>query len=475
MRLIILYFLLLLLNAKKEVPQPLPPLPANEAATLIIFLQTQKDQHFIQSTLPKLVDFATERGIEVIQRDASQGLPQVITSTPAVIFQNHRGRNIYAARYTSFSTLQNFIRTSRRISFEEKDNCKTDLATFQSGRSQVGASLKLTALTGEVTSDYDAKIFEEKAKQAILQGLTSFQKRATTCLRKTDRLFYIDFHPYRDSQGKLYLSGAIFSQFNCIIPIWSNFDRPQETSYEDFESAFSLLANQMEEIILRQLLEAKNGDAISFVETSVPIKEWATLDLDLPPAPIGSVPITAVDFDWSEQWKFHGPIDDFTPVVQFRFPEPLERYAGEVTALKGQLTTTPDHQLLSGDFEVATKSLTMGIADFDTKVHKDYIKVKKYPRSSFTFGPLTGQPSIKSNENNPMIVPGQFELMGKTIPIKVSTQIKPILGDQDQSLLQVEATFELNITDDFKIKGPDGPSPANKTLVFNLNFLLTAK
>jgi hypothetical protein len=38
--------------------------------------------------------------------------------------------------------------------------------------------------------------------------------------------------------------------------------------------------------------------------------------------------------------------------------------------------------------------------------------------------------------------------------------------------LLVSAQFQLMITDDFKIKGPDGPTPANQTMIFATNFLM---
>jgi len=48
-----------------------------------------------------------------VEQDVRQGVPAEITATPTIVFQNTRGRAIYASRYTELNTIKNFVRTSR--------------------------------------------------------------------------------------------------------------------------------------------------------------------------------------------------------------------------------------------------------------------------------------------------------------------------------------------------------------------------
>ncbi|MEM6378174.1 MAG: hypothetical protein AAF705_08170, partial [Bacteroidota bacterium] len=66
------------------------------------------------------------------------------------------------------------------------------------------------------------------------------------------------------------------------------------------------------------------------------------------------------------------------------------------------------------------------------------------------------------------------ELLGKTREVIMNAILVPGANDQGHPILIVQGDFRLNITDLFGIKGPDGPDPAKKTLVFNLSFLMEA-
>ncbi|MEO0776328.1 MAG: YceI family protein [Bacteroidota bacterium] len=477
MRFLILIPLLYLLPSlgeripEREAP-PSPPTSIDEAASLIVFSQSERDRFFLQQSLPEIRQLAQQLGIAIEERQAVDGLPAELTSTPAIVFQNYRGRSLYAGRYTEISTIKNFIRTSRRLPQQAADNCRDNVLAWRSGRTQLVAPIKLTELQGKKPRRFKAAIFAQEAERAFRGGMQQFLTAERACIEKSDRTFYFDVHPYYGKDGQLVLSAEVYAQFSCIKSIWSNYADPLRGAYTDFPQLFAQLGQQMEAVVFQHLREAENGDALSVVDEAVPVRSWEALDIVLPEAPANQTLALPADFSVPQQWKYFGVVDEDTPQVQFRFPEPLDRYSGEVSELSGTLALSADLALQAGRFEVATSSMTMGSADLDAKVLKYYLKSDKFPRTSFSFDKLEGQSSLAWGQTTATTVEGDFKLLNIVRPVRVVAQLTPLLDDDGRALLQVEASFTLNITDDFKIKGPDGPDPARKTLLFNLNFLL---
>ena len=114
----------------------------------------------------------------------------------------------------------------------------------------------------------------------------------------------------------------------------------------------------------------------------------------------------------------------------------------------------------------------MGMESFDYNVLNKYIKAYKFPESSFAFQASEELPSLRFGETTSCTVQGSFKLMRKNQPVEVEAQLTPLIDANGIPFLQVNATFSLNVVDDFGIKGPDGPNPARKTMLFNLNFLM---
>ncbi len=56
--------------------------------------------------------------------------------------------------------------------------------------------------------------------------------------------------------------------------------------------------------------------------------------------------------------------------------------------------------------------------------------------------------------------------------LATTAQIEPIIDQNGNVKLQVFASFTMRLQETFNITGPDGPSPANDTVVFYLNFLM---
>ena len=445
---------------------------------LIVFLQPQ-DAFFKTDILPKIEKLTKEKGIELTVKNAENGVPEDITSTPSVIYQNAAGRSIYAARYAEFATIENFIRTSRAVSQQRVLNCKQDVLAWKNGRMTIAAPVKITALAGTKAKDFDENAFKIKAFSAIDKAMLHFNEMKEACLLKTDRAFYVDFHPYRSADNKFFLSFELYSQFSCVKPIFSEMTKPLSGNFSDFETLFAQAATVLENEIEKQMRESKIGDAVTPLSKGVHSDSinaqkntFDELGLALPIKENNKNAVNAPNGLLPTNWTLAGAVDPEIPMLQFKFPEPLDRYAGEVKEFSGAMKTDENRQITEGVFEVNTASLTMGMEDLDVKVRKKYIYTTKFPKSTFLFSALPKGTILKWGQTTSADISGVFQLMKTKKPITVKADLTPTVGSKGETLLAVQATFSLNITDDFGIAGPDGPEPAKKTLLFNLNFFM---
>lgn len=449
-------------------------LPAKER--LLVFYQAEQDYVFAAQTLPTLKAFAEQEELElIITNQISQGLPEEITTTPAIVFQNPVGTAIYAGRYTEFSSIRNFVRIARISKQSALPLEKKAVWLKTCGRTQIALALKITAPSGSIPAGFSAADLEKKIKKGLSKGLNAYNWHDQAALKRTDRLFYLDIHPYVNAEGQLYLSTAIFSSFSCIDPIQEKFDTPINGALKDAGILSQSIGQQTSSFIAVTMADSKIGDAYTPIPLSIPGASFA--DLGYPSPIANTVARSSMDFPDAplpKRWKMVGPIDAKIPLIQFHFSAPLERYAGEVRKASGKIQLDEQGQIKSGDFKVEVKSLTMGMADFDAKVLKSYLKAKKHPESHFRFKEVRLREALAWGQNGNATIIGDFELLGKTREVSMNAILVPSINDQGQPILIVQGDFQLNITDLFGIKGPDGPAPAKKTLVFNLSFLMEA-
>ena len=127
----------------------------------------------------------------------------------------------------------------------------------------------------------------------------------------------------------------------------------------------------------------------------------------------------------------------------------------------------------TGWVETATGSVTMGEVDLDREIHDTMIHVAEFPTSRFTLGAFDpGGPPLALGRPSPISARGTFTLMGLKIPLQVTGEIEPIIGKDGAPRLSVSVTARIRLMDPFNIAGPEGPAPANDTLVFYLNFVM---
>ncbi|MEM1218482.1 MAG: YceI family protein [Bacteroidota bacterium] len=443
-----------------------------QSEELVVFTQAA-DAFFTQNVLPELLTIAEEEDIPVRTLDLSKGIPAGLTTSPAIVYQSARGRVTYAGRYTETQTLKNFIRTAR-VASQKPGNFQKEQTLFaQLGRAKLVVPVKITPLQGNTQGAPEA--LNEQMLDELERGMKQLSRGQIVQYGRTDRAFYLDLHPYLGADGTLYLGVEIYSQFSCIEPTYSALTSPAKGAITDLAAWLPELGQKMEQEILTQLKKSEIGDAYQPISAEVPSKTWEELGIKLPagdPNPRFKVP--AKGRVLGEQWSYGGAIDERIPALQFQFQEPLERYSGEVSQIKGSMSLV-DGQIKQGYFEVDVNSMTMGMESLDQKVLKSYLKAKKFPKASFRFVDIPPHEELAWGETTLIPMTGSLKLLKNEHEVPCQTQFTPMVNEAGQPVLLVQAQFALNITDWYGIEGPDGPEPARKTLEFNLNFLLEEK
>lgn len=430
----------------------------------------------VQTYLPKLQEMAAAQDIEVKVIEVTDKAPELITYTPAIVFQNHLGRSLYVGRYHYVDKVKTFIRTVKRMPQQTVDNEKHDVLVAQLGRSTVVTPVKLTDLGGTQPAKFDQAAFHKEALLALASGMKSYTFKDLYHPKRNERLVYTAFYPYRGVDGKLFVSAEMYSQFNCVEAIYKRFDKPFEGTWKDRKALFKAIGTEIEAEVMRQLASTDKGDGLLPLPSTVKTVSWESMGLALPPAPPAAEGgATAAPVKLSQRWDVAGPVDKDMPVVGFAFPAPLDYYAGELSALTGLLKVGDglDMNTALGEFSVRMESLTMGDPALDHSV-AGMLKMVDYPVSHFHFR------KMKSMENAKLafgyvtqfVVQGEFEFMGVKAPVDVTAQVEPVLDDAGAARLQVYAVFAIRLKERYGVNGPDGPADAKDTVNFTLNFLL---
>jgi polyisoprenoid-binding protein YceI len=227
------------------------------------------------------------------------------------------------------------------------------------------------------------------------------------------------------------------------------------------------------------IADPDRGDSFEPVSTDVPIKDWAQIGLSLPSAPQIKRSQEVISATVPQKWILIPPGLEDPPMILFRFPAPLDNYAGEVKTGRGEVRLSADRRVegAEGFVEIDTRTdITMGDPRLDEAIQGSMmLYTKKFPSASFKVEKATGdgQP-ISYGRLSPAAIEGIFKLKGKSIPLSSVMQIEPILGEDGQPRLLINGTFKIDLQT-FEIEGADGPAPARHTLLFNLNLILKEK
>ncbi|MEM6794105.1 MAG: YceI family protein [Acidobacteriota bacterium] len=455
------------------------PAPSEE---LLVFVQNgaasgEISKSFSSRHLPDLREEAEKLDLALrVVEISGAGAPPEIRMTPVIAYQSHRGRALFQGRYADSGKVAHFVRTQRAIPPTGGTYDVEDAALLKLGKARVQAPLKITPLAGVAADSPEAEMLRAEAASVVKDGFEHFLRVPSATLGPSDRAFYMDFHPYLSDDGTLYVSTALFSQFNCIDPVYSGYDSPVSGSFEFWQEIFQRAARRLEDQVLEQIRTSELGDGFDPVPAEVATASWESLGLELPPRPAGPA-VEIADVTLAEEWVIEAAPENGAPRLVFRFPPPLERYSGEVSSLTGALSLPgiPEAGEASGFIEVETASVTMGEDSLDKAVRGKMIFVDKFPNARFELERVVGSEPLAFGRSSPFIAEGTFTMMGFSIPLEVRAQLEPVIGEDGAPRLQVQAGFELRLKKPFGVAGPDGPAPANDTLQFNLDFLMVSR
>lgn len=433
---------------------------------------------FDDKVLPRITALAAARGLTVDVEDAAAGAPAEIHVTPLLVYQDGSGRSIFRGRYSDVDRFAQFLRTVKAGPLAGEPTSHDDIAVWRRGRAIVIAPIKITALTGTLPPRYDETAFVDRARKAVLGGFTRFRYERKADTGPSDRAFYMDFHPYRDASGKLFVSTAIYSGFDCVNPVFQRFDEPVSGSFDASDDVFRRAGRLLEDQVAQLVVSSTVGDAFDPIRDPVPARNWASLGLALPDPPAGTRSHTAVTTARAPlptRWSIEEASVDDPPRLEFRFAPPLDSYSGEVRGMSGTVVFAKAGAMAgaSATITAVTSSVTMGNKILDAEVKDKMLRVAEFPAAKFTLDPLPATTApLAFGAPVPFSGTGRFEMLGATIPLAFSAQAEPVLGDDGAPRLEVHATFRLRLADSFGLKGPDGPAPANDTLLFDARLRL---
>lgn len=448
------------------------------AARLVVFQQSGSlaARDFESKVLPKLREMAASRGVTIDVRDAHQGAPAEIHVTPLVVYQDANGRSIFRGRYSDLDRIAQFLRTVRSGPLANADTDNDNTAAWRRGRSVVTAPIKITPLTGTIPGRHDEHAFNERARKAVLSGFKRFRLERRVATGPSDRAFYMDFYPYRDASGKLFVSTAIYSGFNCVEPVFRGSDEPVSGDWAQMDDVFARAGKLLEDQVAQLAVSSEAGDAFDPVAGDAPAKTWEALGLALPPAPPAETKRAApAALKLPSRFVVAEAAGDDPPRLQFRFLPPLDNYNGEVRALTGAIQLGPNERLrgATGTLEAETASVTMGNKTLDSELRGTILRTDAFPKARFVLDPVeAADVPLTPGVLVPFTATGRMEMLGASVPVSVSAQAEAGADDDGKPQLDVRATFRVRLASPFGLKGPDGPSPANDTLEFSARFTL---
>ncbi len=456
------------------LPQKAPAV--SEAEQLLVFVQdggSPVGKTFKTRNLPKIRRLAEEMGVSVHLIDARQGSPKEITITPLMVYQNHRGRSIYQGRTTTPGRFRNFIRTSRFIPQAKMPYVRENIPIWEDGRTRLWAPLKVIPLAGTVPQHFDQDKFFSEALESIRSGFKNFQTKRKVTLGRSDRGFYMDFYPWLSGDGALYLSLAIFSQFDCKEPV---FESKLSGPWKNRNQLFGKSAVVVEQAVEKIIKNHDSGDSFDPVAKHTPNRRWEDIGFPLPPEPEKKRTKLPSIAEIPQHWIFVKPGRRDPPMIQFRFPAPLDNYAGEVSEGTGEFSLLKKNRLegASGSIEVDTRStITMGNAVLDEAIQGSMLlNSTKFPTAVFTLEAIEsdGQ-EISFGRLIPADVSGTFTLKGKNVKLTCPAEFELGIGEDETPSLMIRSAFKIDLRT-FNIEGADGPEPAKFTLLFDVNFIL---
>ncbi len=451
--------------------------PPGDAGQLIVFLQPGKplSEHFIRHRLPALRNLASAMGLKLDTVTAHPGAPPDVVLTPLIAYQNHRGRSIYQGRTTTLSRLKNFIRTSRFVPQGSAPYIRKNIPVWSTGRVNVWAPLKIAAVTGTPAPDYRHDVFVREALRALKKGFRRFRFETQIDLKRADRGFYMDFYPWLSPDGTLFLSLALYSQFDCKTPVFELKTKPLQGPWHKRQRLFRQAAALLEKQVALAIQNPTGGDGFEPISRQTPALSWTAIGFTKPaPPPRTASSLPAVTPALPLRWQLTTAGPDEPPLIQFRFVPPLDQYAGEIPHGRGEITFTSNRHThgARGFVEITPRAVTMGDAVLDEAIQGSlFLNARRFATIRFTIDKIEDSgPALEFGQLLPAALEGTLALKGKQKKLRPAIEFEPILDAAGRPRLLARGRFQLDVRE-FAIEGAEGPAPARYLMVFDLNLV----
>jgi hypothetical protein len=446
---------------------------------LIVFTQNN-DSDFTKNILDSLQKYTKAQNIPIKIVELEDQVVEEIPYTPFIVYQNHLGRSPYKGRFTSFSRIKNAVRMLRRQAKGFKEKQFEEKFVWEKGQTKVLFYMEMTEIKGE-GAKYIKQLdkFKKQAVEGVKKGLKDLEWRDKGAVSAATYNFYLNFHPYIGADKKLYVSSSIYSGYDCVTPIYTQYDQPANGKYKKVKDIFEAAAADLMKAWNNLRQNSEEGDAITAIEAMEKVS-WEALGLALPKAPENSEKVlpALTNQPIPQKWIYKGSVDADLPAVAFSFPEPLTQYAGEATEVEGELIFSKENSLdgATGLFTVNTHSVTMGLEDLDHHIHESMLFVDSLAEASFEFIDVKAEKPMAWGDLIPFEVKGNFRLKNIEIEVVAKAQAElTIAEDGETPQLLIYANFHLpELHDTFGLERPGGPASANNQLYFTLNFVMEA-
>ncbi|MBU1168512.1 MAG: YceI family protein [Proteobacteria bacterium] len=451
---------------------------SNIEERLIVFMNSgnsEVNRHFRQSVLPEIRTMAKAMHLTVSEENLDRGAPEEVGITPLIIYQNHLGLSVYQGRSNTMNRIKNFIRTSRRIPQGKEPQALSRTPIWRHGRGAVWSPLKISDLGGTQPVAYTPDAFQQESITAICKGFSSFHMEEKALMKRSDRGFYMDFYPWRGQDGTLFISLALYSQFHCKKPVFELRKNVIQGPYDKRADLFKEAGRLMEDQAKLHIADALGGDGFDFVDTKTPLVSFESLGYALPLTPAAKASNNTTDIVLSKSWRLVPKHGDDEPVIQFRFPPPLDNYSGEFKQAEGSVLFPENLSFsgMTGSVAAHSSSVTMGEEDLDKTIKDDlFLDQTHFPVSDFhLIQARSDDTSLRFGRLSLVNIDGTFQLKGKTIPLSLPLEMEVVLDENDRPLILVRGSFPIDLKT-FNIEGATGPEPQRNTLLIDLNLTL---
>ena len=412
---------------------------------LVIFVNEDgsKVASDFQVQLPKIKEMATSMNLDVVLIDAKSGVPLDVGALPAIYLYDGNQVLYYKGQYTATDRLKAFLQNAKRFDFDVKNQWLESVMVAEFERFTKVTRLKVTDLKYE--GQNEAEEIGEPLKNALAQT-ANFAFHDKYMVHKQSKIHYLDLYPYKAKNGIYYINTAIYSQHNCVEPL---FKSTEPFSGKDIVQLGQEIGSWYANYELELYQNTENGDGLEVIE-DLPVKSWPTLGFPLKK----EVDITKLPtIEFPQGTKYFQPSRNERPVV-FTFSPPLSNYNGSASTIYGALVYRDNS--LTGEFGVVLRSIAMGDDLLDESVKGHQLQTSKYPIATFQF-----KENLEIKSGQEFLVNGELAFMGMKNQQKAKVTL---FKNQDSDDWILEASLQIDISPFPSLERPDGQAPLNHTV-----------